>query len=91
MLGLRNIPVQKLTALRFPDEQSFKRAARIAAEERIPVDAPGYKTLVVQLEHVMLFEKAALKFDREMIADPEKVSNEEYAELRRRTFGFVRQ
>ena len=64
MLGFRSVPTQKLTALRFGDDASFRKAARVAAEEHIPVDAPGHRTLVVQLEHVGLFEKAALKFDR---------------------------
>ena len=89
MLGFRSVPTQKLTALRFGDDASFRKAARVAAEEHIPVDAPGHRTLVVQLEHVGLFERAALKFDRELIADPEKVAPKEYGSLRKRLFGLL--
>jgi hypothetical protein len=88
MLGLRGIPAEKLTALRFRDDETFRRAARIAVEGRIPVDAVGHKTLVVHIEHVMLFEHANLKFDREIVADPEKVPSKEYAALRRQVFGL---
>lgn len=87
MLGLRSVSTQKLTALRFADDASFRKAARIAAEQNIAVDAPGHRTLVVQLEHVALFERAALEFKRELIADPEKVAPKEFRALRKRLFG----
>ena len=90
MRGLRDVPTQKLTALRFNDDEVFRKAARIAAEARIPVDAPGRRTLIVQLEHVPLFERAALKFERDQIADPEKLASKEYAASRKRFFGLLK-
>jgi hypothetical protein len=89
MLGIRSFPTNKLTALRFHDDDSFARAARVAATERIPVDAPGHLTLIVHLDHVPLFERESLKFEREKIRDPEQVPPKEYASLRKRLFGFL--
>ena len=88
MLSLRSVSPQKLTALRFNDDVSFRKAARVAAEAHIPVDAPGHRTLVVQLEHVGLFERANIAFQRELIADVEKVAPKEYGALRKRLFGM---
>lgn len=88
MRGLKDIPPDKLVALRFVDAEGFKTAARIAAKHRIPVDAVGYKTLVVQHVSVPLFENAALKFDSEPIASPEKISAKEYGALRRDAVGL---
>ena len=90
MLGLRSVSTQKLTALRFNDDADFRKAARVAAEAKIPVHAPGRRTLIVQLEHVGLFERAALAFNREVIADPEKITTKEYAVMRKRLFGLAK-
>ncbi len=83
MLSIRTIPSDKLIALRFTNPETFRRAARVAAEHRIPVDAPGHNTLIIQQSDERLFRSARLDFKEKRISNPETVSSKEFARLRR--------
>ena len=83
MLNLKAIPADALTALKFSSEQEFRKAARLAVEKKIPVDAPGYETLIVRKEDTQLFAQHGLKFLAEGVADPQTVSSKELSGLRR--------
>ena len=83
MFGLRGLKASKLTALRFRDEASFRQAARLAAEHKVPVDAPGHYTLIVRKSDKRLFKMLPLEFEEEPIAEPEVVSGKELSGLRR--------
>jgi hypothetical protein len=83
MFGLKTLPAKKLTALKFVDEPTFRQAARLAAERKIPVEAPGYHTLIVRKSDRGLFKAKRLKFEEERIGDPEGVPGRELSALRR--------
>ena len=83
MFGLKTLPASKLAALKFFDELTFRQAARLAAEHKIPVDAPGHYTLIVRKSDKELFKTHRLKFEEEHIAEPEEVSGKELSALRR--------
>ena len=83
MFGLKGLKASKLTAVRFPDEPSFRQAARLAAERKVPVDAPGHYTLIVRKSDKKLFKIHPLEFEEEHVADPEEVSGKEPSRLRR--------
>ncbi len=82
MFGISAIDPDNLVALRFADGETFRQAARVAAEKRIPVDAPGKHTLIVRHTDVGLFQPLNPKV--ESVADPEKVPAKDLAALRRR-------
>ena len=75
------IPPEQLIALKFSVE-NFRAAARIAAENDIPADAPGYDTLIIRKRDKKLFK--ALNWEEEhSVVNPEKVAPEEFRKLRR--------
>lgn len=80
MLGIGTIAPHKLVALRFADAKIFAKAARVAAQKRIPVDAPGHHTLIVRRSDSRFF--AALRPEKRGVADPEKVPAKELTALR---------
>jgi hypothetical protein len=84
MFGLKTIPIEQLAALRFADEQTFREAARLAAEHKIPVEAPGEDTLIVRKTDAALFRDARLMYREERVVDAEKakVSSRELGGLR---------
>ena len=61
MFNLKTIPAENLTALKFSSEDEFRQAARLAVAKKIPVDAPGYDTLIVRKEDMQLFAQHGLK------------------------------
>ena len=77
-------PTEKLTALRFLDSETFRKAARVAAEHNVPAQAPGYDTLIVRKSDKKLFAAKHLKFDEEPVANAEKVDAKELSKLRHR-------
>ena len=80
MLGIGSSDPDKLVSLRFADARTFARAARVAAQKRIPVDAPGHHTLIVRKSDSRFF--AALRPKKQGVADPEKVPAKELTALR---------
>ena len=85
MNGLRSITAKKLIGLEFPDLKTFRRAAQIAAEKNIPVDAPGWKTLVIKKADKKLFR--CLQFIERRITIPEIISSTELSLLRKKYRG----
>ena len=82
--GKKNIPPEKLIALKFPDSETFRQAARIAVEHDIPIDTPGSYTLIVRKSDKRLFR--ALVPEEHTVADPEKIPTEELRSLRQQRF-----
>lgn len=82
MTGIKDIPPRELVALQFADPSTFRRAARLAAENKIRADAPGRSTLIVHISDRHLFEDRGLKFRESKIADPERVSSMTLSRLR---------
>lgn len=82
MFDIGGIPIKQLTALRFKDEQEFRKAARVAVFSNTPADVPGRHTLIVRRKDEKLFKSAGLEFVRERILDPEKISSLELSRLR---------
>ncbi|MBI3326138.1 MAG: hypothetical protein HYZ81_05485 [Nitrospinae bacterium] len=80
----KNIPPEKLIALKFTDAETFRRAARIAVEHDIPVDTPGSYTLIIRKSDKRLFK--GFPFEDHTVADPEKVPPEELHRLRKQRF-----
>ena len=75
MLGLKGIRAKKLIALQFADPPTFRRAARLAVEKKIRVDAPGRSTLIVRKLDKHLFEEGRLTFQEWRIAEPDEVDS----------------
>ena len=86
MIGLKGIPAKKLVALQFADPPTFRRAARLAVEKKIRVDAPGRSTLIVRKLDKHLFEEGGLKYQASRIADPEEVDSKTLSRLRFSSF-----
>ena len=82
MIGLKGIPAKKLIALQFADPATFRRAARLAVEKKIRVDAPGRSTLIVRKLDKHLFEEGGLTFQEWRIAGPEEVDSKTLSRLR---------
>ncbi|OHA06416.1 MAG: hypothetical protein A2934_03495 [Candidatus Sungbacteria bacterium RIFCSPLOWO2_01_FULL_47_10] len=82
MNGLGLVSAKKLIGLEFPDRETFRKAARIAAEKKIPVDAPGRKTLVIKKTDKKYFKH--LLFTERRIAIPEMLSQNELVLLRKK-------
>jgi len=85
LFGKEDVPPDKLTALKFPDPETFRQAARVAVEHDIPVDTPGSHTLIIRKSDKRLFN-AFIGMKEQRVVDPEKVDPEELSELRRRLF-----
>jgi len=80
-LSTRQFPHDQLTALKF-SEENFRAAARTAVENDIPVDAPGYSTLIVRKCDKALFK--VIRWEEEHgVANPEKIDPRQLTKLRR--------
>jgi hypothetical protein len=82
MAGIKDIPARELVALQFADPSTFRRAARLAAQNKIRAHAPGRSTLIVHISDRHLFEDHGLMFREFKIADPEQVSSKTLSRLR---------
>ena len=72
-LSTRNIPAEQLIALKF-SANDFRLAARLAVENEIPVDAPGYNTLIIRKCDRKLFETFTLEAESG-VTNPEMVKD----------------
>jgi len=82
VFGLKAAERNNLTGLRFANDSEFRRAARIAAAAKMPVDAPGDNTLIVRSQDIREFK--GLSYSPVPIAIADKVCDSERASLRRR-------
>lgn len=84
LFSKRNVNPEKLTALQFPNSETFRQAARVAVEHDLSVDAPGHHILIIKKTDKKFFKSFA--FEEQKVVDPEKVPAEELSRLRRQRF-----
>ncbi|MGH8059774.1 MAG: hypothetical protein ACREOH_21475 [Candidatus Entotheonellia bacterium] len=84
LFGKRNVSPEKLTALQFPNSETFRQAARVAVEHDLAVDAPGHHILIIQKTDRKFFKSFAV--EEQKVMDPEKLPAEELSRLRRQRF-----